>query len=374
MPPVYSGQLAIDRKARINTPLPSQAVRAPAQRVCDFEPTFLSLTPEEAQQAAACSIHCPDPAPCQLTCPVNNDIPSAMWLIEQGDFLAAAELYRSNSTMPEICGRVCPPETPCQSACGRNKRGDPVLTGVLEAFVADYQRRFGEIELQVGPPSGRKVAIVGSGPSGLACAERLLQAGHQVTIFEKNFYPGGLLMYGIPDFKLPKRVVELLIADFERAGVEFLTGTPIGPDRTVDGLLENGYDAVYIAIGTGVDAPLKAPNADLPGVFQASQFLMQDKVPPKHLPSEKSERVEISERVVVIGGGHTASDCLRTALGLGSEKVTCLYRRTEAQMPGSVKDRVLAEEEGARFHYLAQPVGFHPGPDGRVSAVECVQC
>lgn len=374
MPAVIGDQLAIDRKARVNTPLPAHVSRPPEQRVCDFEPTFVGLTAEEARQAAACCIHCPDPAPCQLACPIDNDIPSALWFIEQGDFLGAAAVYRSNSTMPEICGRVCPPELLCQSACVRNKHGDPVLTGVLEAFVSDYAREFSPTELPVGPPTGKQVAIVGSGPSGLGCAARLLEAGHQVTIFEKNPQPGGLLLYGIPDFKLPKAVVRNRIDDFRRAGVEFRTGTPIGPNLTIDDLLNGGFDAVYVAVGTGVDASLEAPGVDLPGIFQASEFLMQAKVPQEHLPQSHRQKLSIGSRVVVIGGGDTASDCLRTALRLGAEQVTCLYRRTEAQMPGSVKDRRLAEEEGTRYRFLTQPVAFHAGPDGRVEQVECVRC
>lgn len=367
-------EVKVDRKERMKIPVPDLVERPPDERVCDFEPTLLGLTPELAQEIAAACIHCPDPAPCQRACPVDNDIPAAMWLIEEGDFLGAAAVYRQASTLPEICGRVCPHDALCQGACVRSKRGNPVFTGALEAFVADYERQCAPVALPVGEPSGKRVAIVGSGPSGLACAARLRAAGHAVTIFDKNPAPGGLMLYGIPDFKLPVDVVEARVQDFVEAGVEFETGVEIGSERTPDDLLEEGFDAVYLAIGTWVDAEIKAPGIDLPGVFQASDFLMQTKVDTNDLPAAEVERVEIGDRVVVIGGGDTASDCLRSALRVGANEVTCLYRRTEEQMPGNAHDRMHAEEEGAKFHYLAQPVEFIAGPDGRVAAVECLQC
>ncbi len=374
MESIIGAELPIDRRARVNTLVQEPTLRCPEERICDFEPVFLPLTPESAQRAAECCIHCPDPAMCFLACPAGNDIPSAMWLIERGDFLGAAKLYRQTSSLPEICGRVCPHESLCQGACIRSKDGDPVLTGLLEAFVTDYEREHGQVELQVGPPTGRKIAIVGSGPSGLSCAERLIQKGHSVTVFEKLPAPGGLLLYGIPDFKLPKSVVQARIDDFLRAGVEFETGVEIGKDRTIDALFAEGFEAVYIAVGTWLEAPLDVPGVELPGIFRASEFLMQAKLWPEYLPQELSRLGGIGRRVVVIGGGDTASDCLRTALRLGAEEVTCLYRRTEAQMPGNHKDRKLTEEEGAVFRYLTQPIGFRPGSDGRVAEIECLAC
>lgn len=367
-------ELAIDRKERLNTPPPQLEERPPEKRVCDFEPTLLGLTPEMARETAFCCIHCPDPAPCQEACPVNNDIPAAMWLIEEGDFEGAAAVYLETSSFPEICGRVCPHDDLCQGACVRNKRGLPVYTGALEAFVSDYAREKSGFDYPVGPATGKRVAIVGSGPSGLACAAKLREAGHEVTIFDKNLAPGGLLLYGIPNFKLPAAVVEDRLQDFIRAGVNFELGVTIGPELTPDDLLQDGYDAVYLAIGTWVDATMDVPGIDLPGVFQASRFLMQTKVNPEALPQEFTDAVEIGDRVVVIGGGDTASDCLRAALRRGASDVTCLYRRTEEQMPGNAHDRMHAEEEGAKFHYLAQPVRFLPGPDGRVAEVECLEC
>jgi glutamate synthase (NADPH/NADH) small chain len=364
----------IDRKARMKIPLEEQKARPPAERVKDFEPTFIPLTAEAAMRAAERCIHCPDPAPCYEACPGHNDIPAAMWLIEKGDFIGAAEIYRRTSSMPEICGRVCPHEALCQGACPRNKRGEPVITGALEVFVADYQRQHGTVEIPVGPPSGKHVAIVGAGPASLACAEQLRQRGHDVTIFDAAPAPGGLLLYGIPNFKLAKEVVFARIGDLEQAGVNFVNNTRIGERKTIDDLFDEGYQTVFVGVGTGIDSKMDVPGIDLPGVYQATEFLVRANVDPKHIAEGKNSKPEVGRRLVVIGGGDTASDCLRSALRLGAEEVTCLYRRTEAEMPGGKKDRELAKEEGASFRFLTQPIRFIAGPDGRLSAVECLQC
>jgi glutamate synthase (NADPH/NADH) small chain len=367
-------ELKIDRKARVKIPPVEQAVRSPAERIADFGDTYLPLTEEQARRAAERCIHCPDPAPCYKACPVRNDIPSAMWLIEKGDFLGAAALYRQTSSLPEICGRVCPHEQLCQGSCVRTKSDEAVITGALEAFATDYERKYRGVEIPVGAPTGKRVAMVGAGPASLACAEQLVQKGHAVTIFEALPAPGGLLLYGIPNFKLNKAVVDNRLQDFERAGVEFVPNTKIGKDRTIDSLLAGGFDAVFVGVGSQIDAPLEAPGADLPGVYQATDFLVRANVDLDLLPPDKRTRPPVGRRVAVVGGGDTASDCLRTALRMGAEQVTCLYRRTEAEMPGGKKDRELAKEEGAKYRFLTQPVKFIAGPDGRVSGVECLQC
>lgn len=363
----------IDRKARMQLNGSGLPMRPAEIRVKDFDEVIIPFTPEQAVAEAARCLHCPDPAPCQKACPAHNDISLALWLIEQGKFLEAAQVYRQTSSMPEICGRVCPHEKLCQGACPRNKRGDPVLTGALEVFAADFERRHRGISIPVGESTGKKVAIVGGGPAGLACAEQLVRRGHWVTIFDAKPIPGGLLVYGIPNFKLPKQVFMELWLDLLEAGVDFVGNTYIGRTKKINDLFHEGFDAVFIGTGTGRDMPMGVVGEDLPGVYKGTEFLIRANTAPELLPPEMKGVPEVGRRVVVIGGGDTASDCLRTALRMGAEEVICLYRRTEAEMPGGVHDRQLAREEGARFQFLTQPVRFLPGPDGRLAQIECIR-
>lgn len=370
---IPSGELAIDRKERVHLVSRGVRVRPPAERVRDFDEVVIPLDAEQARLEAARCVHCPDPAPCMLACPAHNDIPSAMWLIEQGLFLEAAQVYRQTSSLPEICSRVCPQEQICQGSCSSSKAAASVLCGALEAFVTTYERQVKGVSIPVGQPTGKRVAIVGAGPAGLGCAEQLIQRGHGVTIFDSKPAPGGLLVYGIPNFKLPRQVFFSRWADFEKAGVRFIGNTTIGKDKTIDELFREGFDAVFLGVGTGVNAALNVPGEDLPGVYDATDFLMRANTDPSLLPEDKREPIRVGKRVVVIGGGDTASDCLRTAIRLGAEEVICLYRRSEKEMPGNKKDRQMAKEEGAQFRFLVQPVRFIAGEDGRLAAVECVE-
>jgi glutamate synthase (NADPH/NADH) small chain len=366
-------QPSIDRKARIKIPYEAPPARPVSERLKDFKEAFLPLTPERAMREAGRCLQCPM-APCVKACPAGNDIPGALLKIEQGDFLGAAHLYRRTSTMPQICGRVCPHEQLCQCACVRNKNHEPVLCGALEAFAADFERAQNPFCIHPGPSSGKRVAVVGSGPAGLGCAEQLILHGHGVTVFDAALVPGGLLTYGIPEFKLNQSIVDTLIEDLRRAGVEFRVGTSIGRNYPVDSLLSEGYQAVFLGTGSSVPTCMQVPGADLPGVFPPDEFLARINVDPAALPADWREPLAVGKKVVVVGGGDTASDCLRTALRLGASQVTCLYRRTEAEMPGGKKDRTLAGEEGAEFRFLSQPVRFIPGADGRVGSVECLRC
>jgi len=371
---IPSETLTIDRKARANMPFFDLDLRSPDLRVCDFDDVVIEFDPERAMVEASRCIHCPDPAPCMLACPTKNDIPSAMWLIEQGRFAEASDLYHQTSSLPEICGRVCPHEQLCQGSCVLNKQDEPVLCGELEAFTVDYKRRHEGNKFTVGQPTGKRVAIIGAGPAGLGCADILIQKGYDVTIFESKPGPGGLLVYGIPNFKLPKDVWEEKWHQFEEAGVKFVPNTYIGKDKTIDDLFNEGFEAVFIGVGSQIDAKMEnTPGTDLPGVFEATDFLIRANIAPDQLPPEMREPIEIGNRVVVIGGGDTASDCLRSALRLGADEVTCLYRRTEREMPGGRKDRKLAREEGAKYRFLTQPVKFIAREDGRLAAVECIE-
>jgi glutamate synthase (NADPH/NADH) small chain len=296
-----------------------------------------------------------------------------MWMIEQGRFLEAAAIYRETSSMPEICGRVCPQEQLCQGSCAQDKSNAAVQTGPLEAFVTEYERIHGEINIPAGEPSGMHVAVVGAGPAGLSCAEQLVQKGHRVTVYESKPAPGGWLTYGIPGFKLPKNVVVDRIDDLNRAGVTFKFNQKIGKGKTIADIKAEGYDALFVGVGAQIDAPMEIPGEDLPGVYKATDFLMRSNVDQSDLPEELRQKPQVGEKVAVIGGGDTASDCLRTALRLGAQEVVCLYRRTEREMPGGLHDRELAREEGARYEFLTQPVKFIEGEDGRLAQIECIK-
>ena len=374
MQSIPSEMLPIDRKARVNLPFYDLELRPAHIRTLDFDEVVIKFSVERAMFEASRCIHCPDPAPCMVACPTHNDIPSAMWLIEQGEFSEAAKLYHQTSSLPQICGRVCPHEQLCQGSCVLNKYHTPVLTGELETFAVEYHRRHEGLNIPVAAPTGKRVAVIGSGPAGLGCAEQLIQRGHEVTIFESKPAPGGLLVYGIPNFKLPKEVWFQTWEQFERAGIQFVPNTYIGKDKTIDDLFDEGFDAVFIGVGSLVDAKMeKTPGTELPGVYEATDFLIRGNVKQEILPSEMKEPLKVGKRVAVIGGGDTASDCLRTALRLGAEEVTCLYRRTENEMPGGRKDRKMAREERAKYRFLTQPVKFIAGADGNLAAVECLQ-
>ncbi|NQU29033.1 MAG: NAD(P)-dependent oxidoreductase [Anaerolineae bacterium] len=373
MQAVPSEFLAINRKKRAQEPFLELDLRPAEKRVCDFNEVVIAFTPEQAQIEAARCIHCPDPAPCMVACPTHNDIPSAMWLIEQGRFADAAKLYHNTSSLPEVCGRVCPHEQLCEGSCVLNKTGEPVITGQLEVFAITQERELEPYVPEIAPPTGKKVAIVGAGPAGIACADQLLQLGHEVTVFDAKPAPGGLLVYGIPNFKLSKEVFFERWKDIEKLGAKFIGNTYVGKDKTIDDIFAEGFEAMFIGVGSGIDAPMEIPGEDLPGVYEATDYLIRGNVSKDILPKGSKPLPDLGNDVVVIGGGDTASDCLRTSVRIGIENVTCLYRRTEAEMPGSAKDRKLAKQEGAKYRFLTQPVQFIAGKDGKLAAVECIE-
>ncbi len=364
---------SVDRKVRMKIESRGLPLRSAAERVKDFDEVIIRLDEEWAKHEASRCIHCPDPAPCQKACLAGNDISYALWLIENGQFMEAANVYRQTSSLPEICGSICPQDRLCEGACVRGKKGQPVLTGALEAFTTQFERRKGGVNIPVGSSTGKKVAIIGAGPAGLSCAEQLVREGHGVTIFDAWPSPGGLLNYGIPNFKLSKEIVFDIWEDLFQAGVNFVGDTYIGPKITVDKLLQEGYDAVFVGVGTTIDTTLNVPGIDLPGIYKATDFLVRSNVDMDLLPQEMRHRPEIGDKVIVIGGGDTGADCLRTALRLGAKESICIYRRTEAEMPGGYKDRKMAIEEGAQYHFLTQPIRFIAGEDGHLSQIECVR-
>ncbi len=361
----------IDRKGRMALPHQPVPKQPPEERVRNFEEVYRHYDPESAVTEAMRCIQCPA-APCSKACPLHNDIPLALWQLEHGEFVDAATVFRRTSTMSQVCGRVCPQIIQCEGACIYVKKGKPpVAIGRLEAFVADYQTAHAGRDIATAAPTGHQVAVVGAGPAGLTVAQILAHFGHSVTVFDAWPSGGGILRYGIPKFKMDHRIVDELIAHTERLGVEFVYSTRIGEGLTVDDLLEGGYEAVFLGVGAGVAADPKIPGCDLEGVYSATPFLIRANVDGELRPRELAEPPEVGKRVVVIGGGDTAMDCLRTSVRLGAESVSCVYRRTEAEMPGNERDRALAREEGVGFEWLTQPVRFLDDGNGHVVSMEC---
>ena len=365
---------SIDRKARIHLPSCGLPTRAADERVKDFHEARAPLDEEWAKYEASRCIHCNEMAACRRACPAGSDISLGLYFIENCNYLEAANVFRKTNFIPEICGRVCPQEKLCEGACVLGRIGDPVLVGVLESFACEYERRVKGVTIHPGALTGRKVAIVGAGPSGLACADILVQMGHWVTMYDTRSYPGGALTYGFPNFKLPHTLITDIWNNLKQAGVTFVGNTYIGKKKkTVNDLFSEGYEAIFLGVGSGIDSPLEIPGENLSSVYKATEFLIRANAEKNHLPPRMRMNPEVGRRVVVIGGGDPATDCARTALRLGAEDVTCLYRYTEHEIPGRARDRMLAIEEGAKFEYLSQPVRLIPGPDGELAWIDCVR-
>lgn len=369
----------VDRKARFTIPPQPIPKQDPFDRLCNWNEVVIGFDANSARIEAERCIQCPA-APCITACPVHNDIPGALWLLEQGDILGAADKFRETSSMPEICGRICPQERLCEGSCVVGKKKDPnnrpVAIGRLEAFVADTQRRtLGKMPApEIAAATGKSVAVVGAGPAGITAAERLRTKGHAVTMFDFWPKPGGILLYGIPNFKLGKEIVDQKLEMLEQIGVTFRHSVNVGRDLSVDDLLAQGYDAVLLAQGAPIGASPRLAGEDLPGVYQATDFLVRGNLPAEARPASQQQALHLEgKRVVVIGGGDTAMDCVRTAVRSGAASVTCVYRRTEAEMPGREEERKYAKEEGVQFYFLAQPVRVVQGEDGHVAGIECVR-
>jgi glutamate synthase (NADPH/NADH) small chain len=364
----------VDRKARLKIPAQKIPKQDPNVRILNWSEVYLPLDVETAKVEAERCIQCPA-APCQVACPVGNDIPRALWALENGDPGAAADVFHETSNMPEMCGRLCPQERLCEGDCVVGNKAKPVAIGRLEAFVADWKRREAA---PVQPParlSGKRIAVVGAGPAGLAVAEEMAKLGHAVTVFDSWPAPGGVLRYGIPDFKLEKHVLDEMIERLESLPITFAMNTRVAVDgeKTLDGLVAEGYDAIFLAHGASVGNPLEIEGSELSGVHQATEFLSRGNLPKSELPESMHEPLHAGRRVVIIGGGDTSMDCSRTAIRLGAREVTLVYRRTEKEMVGREEERQHAREEGVRFEFLAAPVRFLGTPNARVRAVQLVR-
>ena len=343
--------------------------RDSAERICDFDEIYGLFDESTVRAQASRCINCPNP-PCANTCPLGNKIPEWLNLAAEGRFLEAAELSRSTSNLPEICSRVCPQERLCEGACTLNGPSEPVAIGQVEKFINEYAFAHDAVDAAVAPPNGMSVAVVGSGPGGMACADELAKLGYAVTVFESQSRPGGLLVNGIPSFKLEKSVVERRLDLLRRRGVKFRCGITIGRDLPLMALRAQ-FDAVYLGIGAQKPKQLGIPGQDLHGVVHALPFLIQ-----KNLGESSAGAGPIDvkgKRVAVLGGGDTAMDCLRTAIRSGASEAICIYRRDLENMPGSRKEYFNAIEEGAKFLFLTNPVALAGDAVGNVVEARCVR-
>ncbi len=360
----------IDRKSRLRIPPHHVTKQTPFERIHNWDEVYYGYTPEPAMFEAQRCIQCPA-APCIKACPVSNDIPGALLLLEVGRIAEAAAVFRATSEMPELCGRLCPQENLCEGHCVVGKNAKPVAIGKLEAFIADWDRkqRGGFPIPSPVAESGARVAIVGSGPAGLTMAETLRDAGHGVSVFESWPKAGGVLRYGIPNFKSAKSIVDAKVAALVQGGVEFRTGVTLGSDIPWEALRE--YDAVFLAHGAGLGRQLRLEGEELEHVYGASDFLVRANLPADDLPPGQQQKPFVGSNVVVVGGGDTSMDCVRSAVRLGAEQVTLLYRRSANEMAGREEERRHAGEEGVHFEYLTTPVKLL-SRDGAVSGIECV--
>lgn len=361
----------ISRQSRANRNPVKYQKRSVEERIRDFDEVIVGYDADTAREEAMRCIQCPAPQACTLNCPAGNAIPEALWLISQGEFVEAGKVFAKTSPLPEICGRVCP--NLCQDGCVLSRTRGAVSIGKLEAFVADMAREAGAFAIEIPPvKSGKRVAVVGSGPAGITAAEDLVKWGHEVTVFEAWPEPGGVLVYGIPNFKLEKQVVQRKIYDLRQAGVRFVPNTRVGDDITIDELLEE-YNAVFLGTGAGVEARMRIPGEELGGIYTSTDYLVRANVAADLLPEDKKAPALVGRRVAVIGGGDTAVDCARTSIRLGAEEVTIVYRRTEAEMPGNKTERAICVEEGVQIEYLQAPVEYIGDENCRVKAMKLVK-
>lgn len=358
-------------------PMPSQQ---PEVRARNFSEVALGYTEEMALDEAARCLSCKN-MPCVTGCPVNIHIPAFIEKVREGDFEGAYEIISKSSSLPAVCGRVCPQESQCESKCIRGIKGEPVAIGRLERFVADWHNDHAPETLTKPEPNGHKVAVVGSGPAGLTCAGDLAKKGYKVTVFEALHLAGGVLVYGIPEFRLPKAIVQKEVDTLKALGVEVDTNMIIGKTLTVDELFEMGYEAVFIGSGAGLPRFMGIEGESLKGVYSANEFLTRSNLM-KAYRDDSSTPVMHAKKVAVVGGGNVAMDAARTALRLGAEKVYIVYRRSLEELPARREEVEHAMEEGIEFKLLSNPtriLGYNNPDDKRdpkngfVTGMECIR-
>jgi glutamate synthase (NADPH/NADH) small chain len=350
-------------------PMPKQK---PEDRIHNFNEVAVGYTMEQAVAEAERCLQCPKPQ-CIQGCPVELDIPAFIKEIKEKNFDEAIRIVKEKNSLPAICGRVCPQETQCQKFCVLGKKGDPSSIGRLERFVADYELHKG---VKVPPRSkssiGGKVAVVGSGPAGLTAAADLAKLGYEVVIFEALHVPGGVLMYGIPEFRLPKKIVQAEVDYIKKLGVDIKTDHMIGRLYTIDELFEQGFDAVFIGTGAGLPGFMRIPGENLGGIYSANEFLIRVNLMKAYIFPEYDTPIRVGKKVAVIGGGNVAMDSARCSLRLGAEEVWIVYRRSRKEMPARLEEVENAEEEGIKFKFLTTPVRFLGDKSGWVTGMECI--
>ena len=343
------------------------------ERIKNFREVPLGYTEEQAAEEAGRCLQCKKPA-CTAGCPVEIDIPAFISLVAEKKFADAAKKIKETNSLPAVCGRVCPQEIQCESKCVVGKKGEPVSIGRLERFVADWEREQGKVEPPAKPkPKTKKVAVIGAGPAGLTVASDLAKLGYGVTLFEALHKTGGVLVYGIPEFRLPKAIVQAEVDFVESLGVEIKTNALIGTLYTVPELMENGYEAVFIGIGAGGPMFMNIPGEALNGVYSANEFLTRSNLMKAYLFPAYDTPIKKSKRVAVVGAGNVAMDPVRTAIRLGAEEVYLVYRRSEQEMPARIEEIERAKEEGAIFKLLTNPVRIIGDDKGWVTSMECIR-
>ncbi len=340
-------------------------------RIRNFNEVAQGYDMEQAVSEAQRCIQCPKPQ-CIQGCPVELDIPAFVKEIREKNFDEAIRKVKEKNSLPAICGRVCPQETQCQQFCVLGKKGDPLSIGRLERFVADYELQKG-VTVQARKSSvGGKVAVVGSGPAGLTAAADLAKLGHEVVIFEALHAPGGVLMYGIPEFRLPKKIVKAEVDYIRKLGVEVKNDHMIGRLYTIDELFKQGFDAVFIGTGAGLPNFMGIPEENLGGIYSANEFLIRVNLMKAYMFPEYDTPIKVGKKVVVIGGGNVAMDSARCSLRLGAEEVWIVYRRSKKEMPARLEEVENAEEEGIKFKFLTTPIRFLGDKSGWVTGMECI--
>ncbi|MBO5907739.1 MAG: NADPH-dependent glutamate synthase [Clostridia bacterium] len=369
--------MAKNNMSQKKNPMPTQE---PALRARNFDEVALGYTEEMAIDEALRCLSCKN-MPCVSGCPVNIHIPEFISKVKEGDFEGAYEVIAKSSSLPAVCGRVCPQETQCEARCVRGIKGEPVGIGRLERFVADFHNANSDRLPEIKEKNGKRVAVVGSGPSGLTCAGELAKSGYEVTVFEALHTAGGVLVYGIPEFRLPKSIVKKEVDNLEKMRVKIMTNVVIGKTLTVDELIDDGYEAVFIGSGAGLPNFMGIPGESLKGVYSANEYLTRSNLMKAYLDGADTPIMK-GGKVAVIGGGNVAMDAARTAVRLGADKVYIVYRRSVEELPARREEVEHAQEEGIEFRLLTNPVeilGYNNPEDKRdarngfVTGIRCVK-